>query len=106
VRLSGVVAVSPGGSLEAIDRHPFWPRPVPTTSFAVAIAAAWHEVYGMPLDILTPAGRAAAKRLGSFCPSATPSTTPALRADPRKVPAWRDLTPATRQGSCPSTSRC
>jgi dienelactone hydrolase len=101
VRLSGVVAVSPGGSLEAIDRHPFWPRPVPTTSFAVAIAAAWHEVYGVPLDILTPAGRAAAKRLGSFCPSATPTTTPALRKDPRKVPVWRDLIAHNQAGQLP-----
>jgi dienelactone hydrolase len=101
VRLTGVVAVSPGGSLEAIARDPFRPKPVPTTSFAVAIAAAWHEVYGVPLDILTPAGRAAAQRLHSYCPSATPSTTPALRADPRKVPAWRDLIIRNQPGWMP-----
>jgi hypothetical protein len=75
--------------------------PVPTTSFAVAIAAAWHEVYGVPLDILTPAGRAAAERLRSYCPSATPTKTPALRADARKDPVWRGLIARNQAGRRP-----
>jgi alpha-beta hydrolase superfamily lysophospholipase len=91
LQLAGVASVSPGGAVEALERDPFLPSPVPTTSFAMLIAAAWHDAYGAPLDILTPAGRAAVARLRSFCPLPAARTPPALREDPRAVPAWRTL---------------
>ncbi|HEX6675709.1 MAG TPA: lipase family protein [Actinomycetes bacterium] len=91
LQLAGVASVSPGGALEAMDRDPFWPTPVPTTSFAMLIAAAWHDTYGAPLDVLTAAGRAAVERLRDFCPPSAANTPPALREDPRTVPAWRAL---------------
>jgi hypothetical protein len=91
LQLAGVASTSPGGAIEALDRDPFRPTPVPTTSFAMLIAAAWHDTYGAPLDILTPAGLAAVERLGTFCPPSGARTPPALRSDPRTVPAWRAL---------------
>jgi len=91
LRLAGLVSVSPGGALAALDRDPFHPEPLRTTSFGVLIAAAWHEVYGAPLDILAPAGRAAAERLLSGCPGSNQGGEPALREDPREVDPWPRL---------------
>jgi alpha-beta hydrolase superfamily lysophospholipase len=91
LQLAGVASTSPGGAVEAMDRDPFRPTPVPTTSFAMLIAAAWHDTYGAPLDVLTAAGRAAVERLRGFCPPSAARTPPALRSDPRAVPAWRAL---------------
>jgi hypothetical protein len=91
VRLAGVAAVSPGGVLEALARDPFRPTPVPTTSLGMLIAAAWHDVYGAPLDILSPEGLAAVRRLRDFCPPSGAVTPPALRKDPRAAAPWRAL---------------
>jgi len=91
LRVDGVVAVSPGGALAALDRDPHRPAPVPTTSFAMLIAAAWHEVYGAPLDVLTPAGRQAAERALTDCPGWSDGGRAALRADPRKAAPWPEL---------------
>ncbi len=99
--LAGVASLSPGGAIEAMDRDPFRPTPVPTTSFAMLIAAAWHDVYGAPLDVLTPQGRAAVERLRTFCPPAAARTPPALRSDPRAVPAWRALLDRNAAGQAP-----
>ena len=95
------VAASPGGVILALDRDPFRPVPVPTTSLGMLIVAAWHDAYGAPLGILTPAGRAAAERLGSFCPPSAARTPPALRQDPRRVPAWRALFRRNAAGQAP-----
>ena len=89
--LAGLVSVSPGGALAALDREPFHPAPLRTTEFGVLIAAAWHEVYDAPLDILTPAGRAAAERLLTACPGSNQGGEPALARDPRKVGPWPGL---------------
>ncbi len=91
LRLAGLVAVSPGGALAALDRDPFHPEPLRTSSFGMLIAAAWHEVYGVPLTILTPAGRAAAERLLTACPGPNQGGEPALAQDPRKVSPWPAL---------------
>jgi hypothetical protein len=101
LRLAGVVSASPGGVILALDRDPFRPVPVPTTSLGMLIVAAWHDAYGAPLGILTPAGRAAAERLGSFCPPSAARTPPALRQDPRRVPAWRALFRRNAAGQAP-----
>src|SRR6266542_4065472 len=63
--------------------------------------AAWHDVYGAPLDVLTPQGRAAVERLRTFCPPAAARTPPALRSDPRAVPAWRALLDRNAAGQAP-----
>jgi hypothetical protein len=101
LRLAGVASVSPGGVLLALDRDPFRPVPVPTTSLGMLIVAAWHDAYGAPLGILTPAGRAAVGRLRSLCPPVAARTPPALRADPRTVPAWRALFRRNAAGQAP-----
>ncbi len=101
LQLAGVASASPGGAVEAMDRDPFRPSPVPTTSFAMLIAAAWHDAYGAPLDILSADGRAAVERLRSFCPPSAGRTPPALRSDPRTVPAWRALFERNAAGQAP-----
>ena len=42
-----------------------------------------------------------AERLGSFCPPSAARTPPALRQDPRRVPAWRALFRRNAAGQAP-----
>ncbi|MFN8623684.1 MAG: lipase family protein [Chloroflexota bacterium] len=87
----GAVAAAPAGDLRAIAD---WARSGSETKDSwqntIAVATAWSEVYGLPLDhLLTPAGMEASARLATEC-RAKPQEQP-LQIDEAIQPEWERL---------------
>jgi len=100
----GAVAFAPAGDLEAIvgfDRSDA-ARP-DSWSSAITLVAAWNEVYGLPLDVLTPEAQALVPDLSTRCSVLIGS--PPLAVDLRTLPEWQarleENTPAATRTSVP-----
>jgi secretory lipase len=63
----GVAASAPGAELAAGLRVEAAAGPAALTSGAMLLVVAWSDVYRVPLDVLTPAGRKAVGRVRSTC---------------------------------------
>src|SRR6266545_3988612 len=66
LQVLGVAASAPGAEL-ATTLKLATDRPTTVTSGAMLIVVAWSDAYRLPLDVLTPAGRAAVGRVRSTC---------------------------------------
>ncbi len=100
----GAVAFAPAGDLEAIagfDRSAA--AGSDAWSAAVTLIAAWHRVYGLGLNVLTPAARALVPELDTAC-SVAIDRQPTV-VDLRTLPAWqerlRENTPGATRTSVP-----
>ncbi len=100
----GAVAFAPAGDLEAIARYDRSTSASPDAwSSAVMLVTAWHAVYGLPLDVLTPEAEALVPQLDTLC-------TLQLDDDPTRValadrPEWlarlRQNTPGATRTAVP-----
>jgi alpha-beta hydrolase superfamily lysophospholipase len=70
IELVGVIAGSPAGELRTIFVSQLRPDAAPIARLeGLLVFSAWHEVYGAPLDFLTPAALDLSERLrASACP--------------------------------------
>ncbi len=100
----GAVAFAPAGDLEAIAAFDRSAAAGPDAwSSAVTLVAAWNEVYGLPLDVLTPAAQALVPELSTRC-SVHIDSQPTV-VDLRTLPEWQarleENTPAATRTSVP-----
>ena len=100
----GAVAFAPAGDLEAIaafDRSAA--AGADAWSSAITLVSAWHQVYELPLDVLTPAAQVLLPSLDAGC-SVTVDTQPTV-VDLRTLPEWdarlRENTPASTRTTVP-----
>lgn len=107
LNVAAIVAVAPAADLAAIARWTYGPDATPAAWLnAVMVLAAWHEVYGLPLDIvLTAKAQELATAIQSNCPEASmaPSEQP-LASDPSVVPGWREQIEANTPGAARATA--
>ena len=100
----GAVAFAPAGDLEAIagfDRSAA--AGADAWSSAITLVTAWNQIYGLPLDVLTPAAQALVPGLATRC-SVRIAAQPTV-VDLRTLPEWqarlRENTPASTRTNVP-----
>ena len=94
----GAVAFAPAGDLDAIAGFDRSPAAGPDAwSSAITLVTAWHQVYGLPLDVLTPDAQALVPGLDTGCsvhidasrPWSTCAPCPSGRPDCARTPPRR-----------------
>jgi alpha-beta hydrolase superfamily lysophospholipase len=100
----GAVAFAPAGDLEAIARLDHSESAGPEAwSSIVTLVSAWHQVYDLPLDVLTPEAQVLASRLDTAC-DVRVDTEPTV-VDIASRPEWqarlRENTPAATRTDVP-----
>jgi alpha-beta hydrolase superfamily lysophospholipase len=105
VHLVGVVAGSPAGELRSIFVSQLRPGAASIARLeGLLVFSAWHEVYGAPLDFLTPEALDLSERLQtSSCPEASMVNGMAIFSrDPGTLPdeqPWKDLAERNTPGA-------
>jgi alpha-beta hydrolase superfamily lysophospholipase len=102
--VAGAVAFAPAADLDAIAGFDRSAAAGPDAwSSAVTLITAWHEVYGLPLDVLTPDALALVPGLATGC-SVHLDAQPTV-VDLRTLPEWQarlqENTPASTRTSVP-----
>ncbi len=93
----GAVAFAPAGDLDAIAAFDRSPAAGPDAwSSAVALVSAWHQVYDLPLDVLTPAALALVPSLATACSVRIDEQS--TRVDLRTLPEWAGPSPREHPG--------
>lgn len=100
----GAVAFAPAGDLEAIAGFDRSTAAGPDGwSSAITLVTAWNEVYGLPLDVLTPQAQAVVPQLTTGCEVHIDSQPTVV--DLRTLPEWqarlRENTPASIRTDVP-----
>jgi alpha-beta hydrolase superfamily lysophospholipase len=105
IHLVGVVAGSPAGELRTIFVSQLRPGAASVSRLeGLLVFSAWHEVYGAPLDFLTPEALDLSARLqASSCPDASMvDGLTIFKRDPASLPGqqpWKDLAERNTPGS-------
>lgn len=99
--LAGIVAASPPIDIRALQHTVLADGGQPAAWLeSLMVAAAWSDVYGLPLDgYLSPEGLALASALTDQCPwNLVPPARPPFVTDPAGVPEWQRLLEANSPG--------
>lgn len=107
LELAGVVAASPPIDLRALQRAVLADdRREVAWLESLMVAAAWHDVYDLPLDgFLTEESLGIVAALTDRCPwDVGPPTRRPYLVDPAEMPAWQQLLEANSPGRGPSAA--
>jgi Secretory lipase len=94
LQVLGVATSAPGAELAAGLRVEAAAGPAALTSGAMLLVVAWSDVYRVPLDVLTPAGRKAVGRVRSTCLQELMADPEVVAVRPRDLlttPPWPAL---------------